>query len=230
MLIESFPSFKYFEKYISCNIKTKILDFGCNWGNFVDSNPYVVALRMHIKFNAETSRFKTSNYVGVDVDREALEKGRELFPDATWIWYNRYNPVYNPTGEKVFPQLDQKFDLIVSYSVFTHMSTEDMLETLDYLYDQLNPGGTICFSYCNIDNPVCVSWFRERRENCDLIESTDYVYLINNKTSLEPPTEQVRHFVAFYKTEFLLRKLSKFNARSEPPHNVWFQDAIIIQK
>jgi len=215
MLIESFPSFHFFKKYVKCNLDTKILDFGSNWGNYINSNPGV---------------FDNKNYTGIDIDQVAIDEGKRLFPEATWVWYNRYNAVYNPTGEKILPNLDQKFDLVVSYSVFTHMPLEDMLEILDYLYDHLNPGGTICFSYCNIDNPTCVSWFRERRENCDPVESQDYVYLINNKTSLEAPTEKVRHFVVFYKTEFLLAKLSKFNARSEPTHNVWFQDAIIITK
>jgi 2-polyprenyl-3-methyl-5-hydroxy-6-metoxy-1,4-benzoquinol methylase len=215
MLIESFPSFRYFEKYVTCDQNTKILDFGSNWGNYINSNPAV---------------FDNKNYTGLDVDHHAITEGKRLFPEANWIWYNRYNPVYNPTGERVLPELDSTFNLVISYSVFTHMPLEDMLEILDYLYDHLSPGGKICFSYCNIDNPICVSWFRERRENCDPVDSQDYVYLINNKTSLEPPVEPVRHFVAFYKTEWLLEKLSKFNAVSEPPHNVWFQDAIIITK
>ena len=215
MIIESFPSFYYFENYVACDLNTKILDFGSNWGNYINSNPGV---------------FDNKNYTGVDIDFQAIAEGKRLFPEANWVWYDRYNPVYNPTGQSVLPNLDQKFDLVISYSVFTHMPLEDMLETLDYLYDNLNPGGTICFSYCNIDNYKCVEWFRERRENCDPVQSQDYVYLINNKTSLEPPAEQVRHFVVFYKREFLLEKLSKFNARSEPPHNVWFQDAIVITK
>ena len=215
MIIESFPSFYYFENYVTCDLSTKILDFGSNWGNYINSNPGV---------------FDNKNYTGLDIDYEAIAEGKRLFPEANWIWYDRYNPVYNPKGQSVLPKLDQAFDLIISYSVFTHMPLEDMLETLDYLYDQLNPGGNICFSYCDIDNPVCVNWFRERRENCDPVQSQDYVYLVNNRATLEPPQEQVRHFVVFYKTEFLLEKLSKFNARAEPSHGQWFQDAIIITK
>jgi 2-polyprenyl-3-methyl-5-hydroxy-6-metoxy-1,4-benzoquinol methylase len=225
MLIDKFPSFLYFKKYVQCDLNTQILDFGSNWGNYISSNPGV---------------FDNKNYTGIDIDQEAIDEGKGLFPEATWIWYNRYNPVYNPTGEQVLPELNQKFDLIISYSVFTHMSLEDMLEILDYLFEQLNPGGTICFSYCNIDNPTCVNWFRDRRENCDPIDSRDYSYLVNNQVSLNAPTDPVRHFVAFYKTEFLLEKLSKFNPRSEPPHSTvwggnlpninWFQDAIIITK
>jgi trans-aconitate methyltransferase len=216
MLIESFPSFYFFEKYVNCELTTKILDFGSNWGNYINSNPGL---------------FDNKNYTGLDVDSHALAEGKRRFPEANWVWYNRYNPVYNPTGEKVLPSLDTAFDLIVSYSVFTHMSLEDMLETLDYLYEQLSPRGTICFSYCNIDNPTCVNWFRDRRENCDPVDSNEnFVYLVNNKASVEAPVETVRHFVVFYKTEFLLEKLAKFNARAEPSHGEWFQDAIIITK
>jgi len=215
MLIDSFPSYSYFANYIKPTNQSKILDFGSNWGNFLNSSP---------------AWLEKSNYTGIDVDQEAIEEGRKKFPQANWYWYNRYNPVYNPTGEKILPQLNETFDFIISYSVFTHMDIEDTLEVLDYLYSLLNPGGSICFSYCNIDRQECVDWFRVRRENCDQIPSQDYVYLINNKTSLVSPSERVIHFVSFYKTEWLLDKLAKFNPVSKPPHNVWMQDAIIITK
>jgi len=215
MLIDEIPTFAYFYPYVTINSDSKILDFGSNWGNYINSSNLLIDQK---------------NYTALDVDKEALEVGKYIFPRATWIHYNRYNPVYNPTGDNQFPKFDHTFDVVVSYSVFSHMSIEDTLETLDFLYDQLNPGGKICFSYCNIDNPICVEWFRNRRENCDPVSSQDYVYLINNRTSLQSPTEPVTHFVSFYKTEWLLNKLSKYNAVSEPPHAVWFQDTIIITK
>lgn len=215
MIIHNIPSFQYFKRYISVDKTSKILDFGSNWGNYIDTNPDV---------------FDNKNYTGVDVDKEAIEQGKKLFPEATWIWYNRYNPIYNPNGEKVFPKFEHKFDVIVSYSVFSHLDIDETLEILDFLYDNLNPGGKICFSYCNIDRPECVDWFRARRENPDQIPSQNYAYLINNKISLEPPREPVVHFVSFYKTEWLLERLSKYNAESKPPYNVWFQDAIVITR
>lgn len=212
MLIEFIPTFNYFKNFVTATETTKILDFGSNCGNYLKSSPISL------------------DYTGVDVDLDSIKEGERLFPKAKWVWYDRYNPVYNKLGKKVLPRLDQKFDLIISYSVFTHMTLEDTDELLDFLYEKLNPGGKICFSFCDIDNRLCVEWFRARRINCDLIFAEDYIYLVDNKISKTSNNESCIHFVAFYKRWWLLDHLQRFSPKAYNVPNGWLQDCIVIEK
>jgi SAM-dependent methyltransferase len=212
MLIEFIPTFDYFSNFVKPELTTKILDFGSNCGNYLKSSPIPL------------------DYTGIDVDQGAIEEGQKLFPNSTWLWYNRYNPAYNSTGERVLPKIDDEFDLIISYSVFTHMTIDDTEELLDYLYSILKPGGKLCFSFCDVDNRHCVEWFRSRRTRCDPIKTDDFIYLVNNRVSIVEPTEPCIHFVAFYNRAWLLEKLKRFNPVAYNVPEGWLQDCILIVK
>src|SRR6056297_484513 len=90
----------------------KLLDYGGNRGNLI-----------------EDGNLTGSQYVNLDVDTEALDLCRANFPDSTCLFYDRYNPVYNPTGIPFlpFPFDDNTVDLTFSYSVNTHSSHEDFI-------------------------------------------------------------------------------------------------------
>lgn len=212
MLIEYIPTYKYFSSFIEFLPNQTILDFGSNCGNLLKSG-----------------NINPVQYTGVDVDAEAIDEGNKLFPDASWCWYNRQNPVYNATGDSSYPVLTQTFDLVVSYSVFSHIESGDALDLLEFLYGKLSNTGKILFSYCNVDNKNCVEWFRNRRTNCDKIPNEDIVYLIDNKVSNKIPKE-CNHFVTFYKTSWLLDKLSGFNPVSYAPPKGWYQDCMTLSK
>lgn len=215
MFQEYLPTFYYFNYFVSWNTDFKILDFGCNSGNLLKSNPSII---------------KHTNYTGIDVDNAAILEGRNLFPKATWYSYNRRNPVYNFTGDNSLPNLKDTYDLILSYSVFSHTTKEDMLELLEYLYNRLNGNGKIYFTFCNVNNNNCVEWFRNRRTDCDQIPISNLVYLINNKVSFTVPTEHCEHFVTFYDSNYLLNILRKFNPKINPAPDNWIQDCIEITK
>jgi SAM-dependent methyltransferase len=215
MLIEYLPTFDYFNHFVTWNPNDKILDFGSNCGNLLKSNPGII---------------KENNYTGIDIDHGSILTGQELFPSAKWVSYNRRNPAYNFNGENILPPLDDTYDLIVSYSVFSHTTFEDMIELLDYLYGRLNPKGKIYFTFCNVGKSYCVEWFRNRRVNCDLVPKKNLVYLVDNKVSYTEPTEPCIHFVAFYQAEWLLEKLKKFNPKINPAPIYWIQDCIEIVK
>ena len=215
MLIEYIPTFKYFSMFHTFTKDQKILDFGSNCGNFLKSNPNVIPLH---------------HYTGIDVDIQAIEEGRKLFPESNWVWYNRKNPAYNPTGQAVLPNVDQNFDVVVSYSVFSHTSFEDTFELIEYLYSKINKGGKILFSYCDVENQLCVEWFRNRRVNPDQIPISDYVYLVENKVLYSEPIAACEFFVAFYRGSWLEEKLQKFNPKRNPAPAPWIQDCIILTK
>ena len=207
----------YFSNYLEWNTEQTILDFGSNCGNLLLSNKII----------------NDNQYTGIDVYKKAIDIGGRLRPNANWIWYNRFNPVYNPTGDKVLPKIDKKFDMIISYSVFTHTTADDMVEMIEHLFTYLKDGGSIYFTYCNIKNKPLVNWFRNRRSpTCDEVpDDKDFVYLTDDRITTDYPSEKCIHFVSFYNEEWLTRLLSKFNPISyAPPGGKWLQDCIVLTK
>lgn len=212
MFIEYIPTYHYFSNFISIKSSDKILDFGSNTGNFLKSSPLQL------------------DYTGIDVDKEAVVEGNKQFPNSSWIHYNRYNCVYNQDGDNSLPNLKSKFDLIVSYSVFTHIDLADTLEILAFLYESLSDNGRICFSFCNVENKDCIAWFRNKRVNCDEIPDVDLVYLIDNKVAFEYNRHPCNHFVTFYRPSFVLDQLKNFSPTIKYASKPWVQDCIILSK
>lgn len=119
-----------------------VLDFGGNVGNILrDPN----------------STIDPARYWCIDVGREAIDAGRESFPESHWIAYDRYCFFFNPHGAPGLrlPRLSQAFDYIVAYSVFTNTPRPDMLEIVDDLRPMLKPGGALAFTFID---PEHVSW------------------------------------------------------------------------
>lgn len=94
----------------------KILDYGGNHGNL-------------LKDGIKTGEINPADYTCLDVNKEIVEGGKEEHPDANWFYYDRYNPVYNPSAKKrlPFPFEDKTFDVVFSYSIHTHCSYEDFI-------------------------------------------------------------------------------------------------------
>jgi 2-polyprenyl-3-methyl-5-hydroxy-6-metoxy-1,4-benzoquinol methylase len=112
--------------------KAKVLDVGGNWGA-----------------SLETGRINEENYWCLDVSRDAIERGKRMHPRAHWVFYDRYNFCFNPTGiRNLAPPLgDEKFDYILSYSVFTHTSKAEMIELVASLRTHLTPEGKFAFTF-----------------------------------------------------------------------------------
>ena len=163
--------YSLYNKYIDFNNK-KILDFGGNFDNLIRSANGII---------------KNKNYTVIDVDKEAIEEGKRNYPDATWIYSNEYNPVYNPEGiEKL--QLYEKYDLIWAYSVFTHTSYENFKDHIKLFKQHLNVDGQIAITFLNQNAEHVKKYFYNQRINrygeCDnLIFNNKITYLVDNKIS-----------------------------------------------
>jgi len=119
-----------------------VLDFGGNIGNMLhDPN----------------STIDEERYWCIDVVRESIEKGRAAFAKAHWVFYDRYCFFFNPQGisQLKLPELEQSFDYIVAYSVFTNTSRTDMLDLVQQLTQRLNDGGAFAFTFID---PHYFSW------------------------------------------------------------------------
>ena len=218
MIIRDIPTFDYFSAMTPSFAGKRILDFGCNKGNLLRSS---------------NGRLSQTQYTGIDIDKEAIERAKTLYPEATWIHYNRKNPLYHPNGDNSLPVLDGQFDLIVSYSVFAHMDIDDTVDVVRCLYKHLTPGGSLFFSYCNVNRPLCIDYHTNRRikryGHCDPLCTPTYLYLINEHTSKAPPTGKCDLFISFYDEGWLLNKLNEFKPRTIPPPRKWSQECMVTE-
>jgi SAM-dependent methyltransferase len=119
-----------------------VLDFGGNIGNILrDPN----------------STINVDRYWCIDVDDAAIERGRKSYPAAHWLRYDRFCFFFNPHGlpNLKLPLLEQRFDYIVAYSVFTNTSSADMLELVGELKGLLKRDGKLAFTFID---PHYRSW------------------------------------------------------------------------
>jgi 2-polyprenyl-3-methyl-5-hydroxy-6-metoxy-1,4-benzoquinol methylase len=203
-------------------VSGKLLDYGCNYGTFLDSS---------------RGQFNPCNYVGIDVDQPALADGQIQFPDATFIHSNYYNSMYNPHGEPQRPVLPGPFQTIISYSVLTHTSIEDFYDTVDWLYGQLIPGGRLMVTWLDVDDLTTNNFFynKRRREfgRCDPITTDSWTYLVNNRLTHQLPHDTL-YLLLFFKREYLLQQLSDRYQRvslvPSPRTKNCFQSCLIIER
>ncbi|WP_411148079.1 class I SAM-dependent methyltransferase [Streptomyces sp. A30] len=112
----------------------RVLDFGGNVGTFLEE---------------AAGRVQPSLYWCVDVSRPAIEEGRRRSPRAHWIFYDRYNPQFNPGGVPGLrlPDLDTRFDFVLAYSVFTHTPDDETVELVHALRSLLTQDGVLAFTF-----------------------------------------------------------------------------------
>jgi SAM-dependent methyltransferase len=102
---------------------------------------------------------RQEDYYCLDVVRDAVEEGRERFPDAHFVHYDRYNCSFNPEGTAGLqvPRMGVEFDFVLAYSVFTHTGRAEMDELVSQLRALLAPGGALAFTFID---PHHRSWPR----------------------------------------------------------------------
>ena len=111
-----------------------VLDFGGNIGNILrDPNSTIDARR----------------YWCIDVINEAIETGKRTYPEAHWLFYDRFCFFFNPYGvpRLRLPEIEQRFDYIVAYSVFTNTPPSDLIDLAGQLQTLLKRGGRLAFSF-----------------------------------------------------------------------------------
>jgi Methyltransferase domain len=217
-----------------------VLDFGGNIGNMLrDPN----------------STIDPERYWCLDVDEASVQKGRKLFPQAHWMFYDRQCFFFNPNGKRFLPlpELDQRFDYIVAYSVFPNTSRADMLDLVPRLESLLAPGGALAFTFIDARHkawPVSYEGnnfhWRLERERGELstpelrgmladAEKADWCTLINGEKLFietdeigEWPPEEQRTCHVFHSVEHVKRTFP--HGSIQPPVNGEMQHCCVIRK
>jgi len=221
-VIHDIDTYTYFKRINPSLDSGLLLDYGSNYGRFLDKS---------------YGRFDQKLYTGIDVDNDALDEGRKLFPNATFIHYDGYNCAYNPNGQKnLRPTLTQKFSNIISYSVFTHTTEDDMLDSVAWLYDQLEPGGKIMATFCSADNTRAIVFNTINRystfRNFEWYDRLNVFYLSGDLINVESPKVGKMTFT-LYKLKHIKNILSQYNAEFfDAPFDIQnaFQECFVITK
>jgi len=119
--------------------KVSVLDFGCNQGNYVNHAFLVVS---------------PDRYLGVDIIENSIIRAKQKYPPYNFLHYNAWHPSFNPEGDKnlvLTDCIDQKFDVVIAYSVFTHSTVEETQKQIAVLKNLLNPGGVILMTFWHLE-------------------------------------------------------------------------------
>ena len=198
-----------------------VLDYGSGYGKFLYTS---------------NGDFPQENYTAVDIDNSVLEEGKKFFPHANFVHYNGFNLAYNRIGEKdCRPILKHRYyDTIVSYNALPVVTTiEDSLETINWLYDVLRPGGKMLLSWMDVDNQLVKDYHYNKRTkeygSCATIEADDeYVYLCDNKIS---KIARCEHLLLLFLKEKYLSSVIRYKHSFAPPRPdiVCIKGCIIIE-
>lgn len=155
---------EYFEQYIDFSNKS-VLDFGCNNGNFIRYNPH-------------------SQYTGIDINKEIIDTNKIKYPQYQWLYYNGYNYMYNKNGTEKL-QLENQYDIVVAFSVITHMHENEMLEVIKNLKKKC---GKLLLSYysntnksayeniCRYRNLKADKWDEITESNVYYLKTKDFIW------------------------------------------------------
>lgn len=129
----------------------RVLDFGGNVGNILLDRKCAI---------------RPADYWCFEVSRDAVTEGRRRHPDAHFIFYDRYNYEYNPTGTVGLPIPDPgvRFDVIVAWSVVTHNGKADTLELIGQLVGLLAEGGRLAFTFLDPNWAPPPGWARDSEQ------------------------------------------------------------------
>ena len=121
----------------------RLLDFGCGWGRIT---------RVFL------NNFLVDNLFATDVLEEAIEICKKCRIPA----HISKTPSRPPTGFS-----DEFFDVVVSYSVFSHLSKEYFEAWVHEFHRVLRPGGV---TFLTTRPREAIQWFKDLRESDDVPE------------------------------------------------------------
>jgi hypothetical protein len=212
----------------------KILDFGGNVGTFLGS---------------AGDRIDHADYWCLDLNRDVVEQGQRMYPRAHFVHYNRYSSQYNPNGIRYLPVPDcgVKFDIILAFSVFTHIDRGEMIELVGSLRSMLADEGVLAFTFddphydrslSDSERPAGspVLWNLESRGLQDIAEHARWYILIDDDLYVEPGDElcqqtragkPLESYCSFYTVDYITSLFP--DAKISPPVSPEWQYCCVLK-
>ncbi|MDT5063199.1 MAG: Methyltransferase domain [Acidobacteriota bacterium] len=239
--------FAYFDQQLKSPVwkGRKVLDFGGNVGTFL---------------RGAGNSVDHDDYWCIDLNQVVIEQGQRQFPRAHFVHYDRYSSEFNPNGVRYLPIPDcgLKFDIILAFSVFTHVHQDELLELVGQLQSLLAPSGVLAFTFCDpsydrsLLDPTLPSgtdvrknleWRRVKNLPCDIDEIVEraskskWCVLIDEELYVEPGHElsnQERRdqtwesYCSFFAADYMRSLFPE--AKILPPVSPEWQHCCIIRK
>lgn len=186
--------YQFLDNIVSLKDK-KILDWGCKTGGLL--------------FFSE-GKIEQKNYTGVDVDVTKLNLLKEMFPNALTVAYNKYNNQYNQKGnEHCIWCLDSnsKYDIIFSYSVFTHTSFSEFKDVFNKHKEHLNKNGLIIHTFANIKNKEHTKYLLNKEQFKSYSDKFEELYRYDDEISIEYKEIKCNYFNSFFDINYVGEKL-----------------------
>ena len=200
----------------------KILDYGGNAGNL-------------LRDGLRTGEIVQSDYTCLDVDKLVLAECRKELPEANWVDYDRYNPVYNSKGVKKLPLPfeDNSFDIVCAYSLHSHTSYEDLIFDLE---EMKRVGGVVATSIVDLEFLKVVKKKREFDYGDKLhplwhnpLPLDEYRYYVNGEFAGNPTLPEWCNFlITVYNLDWL--KKENPDIQIKPAQNEFHQPMIVIRE
>lgn len=228
--------FPYFDELLGRPVwkGRKVLDFGGNVGTFLAS---------------AGDKVDHEDYWCIDINRAVIEQGRVTYPRAHFVHFNRYSSQYNPFGIRNLAISDcggVKFDVILGFSVFTHVDVNEMVESVGALRRMLAPDGVLAFTFFEPHYDRSLSDPRLRRGTSvlrnlgprgrtEMVKRAKWFVIIDDRLYVEPgnvvchQTRQGRpheSYCSFFTADFM-KSLFPDAAIREPVCREWQHCCII---
>lgn len=169
MIFRKTNTFGLFEQIVDDYEDKTILDFGGNRGNLIATS---------------FGKIKPENYTCLDISSDSLDLCKKENPGVKTILWNRYDRLYNPSGNDLepFPKIGH-YDIAFANSVFTHHKMKEILFCLDKLGEVSNK---IYFTYIDPKNKQFFEKFEEKYGGVDWSKSKEkeVSYIFSNSNML----------------------------------------------
>lgn len=189
-----------------------VLDFGGNQGNLLYFS---------------NGKINPSKYTCIDVSYEAIQQGQKEFPQSTWHHFDRFNFMYNHNGQtNIMPVIQDSFDYIWAFSVFTHTDLNELIETIKWF--KTLKCKKIAISLLDIQNQSTLEFFYNKRceaygDCIDIrtLQNKDHkvVHLLDNNQLITDQHAiakiECKHFITFYNLVFLIEHLKQHGIHAE---------------
>lgn len=182
-----------------------VLDFGGSSGNLL--------------YFSE-GNIKEENYTCIDIVETAIMQGKAEFSNAKFIHNNRYNWMYNHSGNKdlIFPTVNKNQDYIWAYSVFSHTDLDEFIQTIKW-FTTFN-FKKIAVSFLTFNEMLAWAYNKRYNEYGKCLDIKKYLnttqhnimYLFdNNKVIFDKSTLDninYKYLLTFYNTNWLIERLA----------------------
>lgn len=212
-------------KWLDVTSECKILDIGCGCG------------RIAIHFLDYLS--EQGKYIGLDIDKNFISFCSDNISAAKDNFQFEFMDVYNgaygreckiKASDVSFPIKDESMDIVIMWSVFTHMNLGDIDSYLKEIHRVLKKGGKFIASL-NLLNEFILNQIELDKSNLDIKYKVD-----ENSNTLFPEVpewgfahNEEKLKMLYWKQGFLIKEI-KYGVWPHKGNEGEFHDIIIVEK